>query len=133
MKKLIVASLLLFASQGIFAQYDWSKLSSEYLEMFTTAESISEETDKISTDETGVTIHGQNLALTFQRKLILNSTKEHFKYYLVKTDGRPIKLDKLNTEKVLRKYKAAVDGIKEDLEMNRGAQINDILSTFFTN
>lgn len=134
MKKLILASLLLFASHGIFAQYDWSKLSEEYLEMFNIAERVSEQTDKIVADEeNGITFHGANTSITFERKLDLRSEKEHFKYTLVKTGGVRIPLDKINTEKVLKRFKVAINKVNDDLKENRGAQVDDILSNLFSN
>lgn len=134
MKKLIVASLLLFASQGIFAQYDWSKLSEEYLEMYNIAERVAEQTEKISVDEeTGVTFQGGKTSIAFERKLDLRSTKEHYKYTLVKSGGVRIPLDKINTEKVLKRFKSAIDKVNDDLKVNRGAQVDDILSNLFSN
>ncbi len=134
MKKLIVASLLFFASQFTFAQYDWSKLSEEYLEMYNIAERVSEQTDKIGVDEeTGVTFHGANTSITFERKLDLRAAKEHYKYTLVKSGGVRIPLDKINTEKVLKRFKSAIDKVNDDLKVNRGAQVDDILSNLFSN
>ena len=132
MKKLIIASLLLFASQGIFAQLDWSQLSEEYSDMYLLAERVSEQTDRVVADENGVSLSGTAGPILFKRELDLKAKKEHFKYSLIKPDGTRIPLDKVFTETVIKKYTTLLNKVNKDLKVNRGAQVEELLNSLFS-
>ena len=130
MKKLIIASLLLFASQGIFAQLDWSDLSDDYAKMHALADRVAEQTDKVLSDENGVSLSGSQGDITFERSIDIRAKKEHFKYNLIKSDGSKIgPLDKVATERVIKKYSEVLTKVNESLKVNRGAQVEELLNS----
>ena len=131
MKKVFISLLLLFVSQGIFAQLDWSQLSDAYSKMFVLAERVAEQTDKIIADDNGVAIVGETGATTFERGIDLQAAKEHFKYKLVKADGSKIPLDKVLTEKVIKKYSDILKRVEESLKVDRGGEVEEILNSLF--
>ncbi len=132
MKKFIIASLLLFATQGIFAQLDWSQLSEDYSKTYLLAERVAEQTEKVSADEKGIGIVTKNGPVVLERSIDSRSTtKEDHRFKLIKSDGNKIPLDKISTEKVLDKYKIALEQIDEKLKADRKAQVEDILNSLF--
>ncbi len=132
MKKFIIASLLLFATQGIFAQLDWSQLSEDYSKTFLLAERVAEQTEKVSADEKGIGIVIKGGVVTLERSIDSRSTtQEDHRFKLIKSDGNKIPLDKISTEKVLEKYKLALEQIDEKLKADRKAQVEDILNSLF--
>lgn len=132
MKKLIIASLLLFTTQGIFAQLDWSQLSDTYTRMFVLAERVADETDKVIADDNGVGLAIEGGVVTLERTVdVRSTTQQHYKYKLVKLDGNKIPLDKISTEKVINKYADVLNKINESLKIDRGAQVDEILNSLF--
>jgi len=137
MKKLIFSLLLMIASQGIFAQLDWKDLNDKYVDVFKIAETISEQTNKVAVSEDNIThigiLRSADVTINFDRKLDNRETQGKFyKYYLGSSNSDTrAPLDKLATEKVLDKYYELLTNLKETLDKDRDAKVDELLNSLF--
>ena len=137
MKKVFIALLLLFVSQGIFAQHDWTKLNSDYLEVFRLAEIISEQTNRVTvsddTNHIGILRSG-DVSVNFDRKLDSRESVhgKFYKYYLGSSNSETrAQLDKIATEKVVTKYRELLTKLKVSLDEERDDKVDDLLNSLF--
>ncbi len=135
MNKLIFG-LLLLVTQGVWAQLDWKDLDEDYKKLYVLAERVSEQTNQVIVGEnaTSVGIVKGEGVLKIDRvahKLKTNQ-KNHFKYYFGSSasDSRLL-LDKIATEKVIRKYTDYLSVLKEELNKNRDAKVDKLLNNLF--
>ncbi len=133
MKKLIIAALLLLSSQAIFAQLDTKLLSKEYDDMFILAERVSDQTDKVIADEEkGIGFVKGDKTFILERTADKRSdVNTQYLFKLVKPDGKKIPLDKVSTEKVIKKFNTLLVDMEASLKAEHGAQVKEILDTLF--
>ena len=138
MKKLIIAFLFLFASQGIFAQYDWKDLNEKYLEAYKLAEAVSEQTNRVSVSEDTTThigiVRSGDVSVNFDRKLdeSRETQGKFYKYYLGSSNADTrAQLDKIATEKVINKYIQLLTNLKVTLDEDRDAKVDELLNSLF--
>ena len=137
MKKLFISLFMLLASQGIFAQLDWKDLNAKYVEVFKIAETISEQTNKVTVSEDKIVhigiLRSADVTINFDRKLDTRETQGKFyKYYLGSSNSDTrAPLDKLATEKVLDKYYELLSSLKETLDKDRDAKVDELLNSLF--
>lgn len=137
MKKLFISFLFLFASQAIFAQYDWTQLNAKYVEAFKLAELISDQTNRVSVSEDDMThigiVRKGDVTVNFDRKLDKRETQGSFyKYYLGSSNSENrAQLDKLATEKVITKYLELLTKLKTSLDEERDDKVDELLNSLF--
>lgn len=133
MKKIIIASLLLFSTQFTFAQLETKLLAKEYHDMFILAERVAEQTDNVVADEeegVGFVKDGKSYLLQMSKDKRSNVNAQYL-FKLVKPDGKKIPLDKVNTEVVIKKFNSLLTKTEESLKEEHASQVKDILGLLF--
>ena len=138
MKKVFIALLLLFVSQGIFAQHDWKDLNNKYMEVFRLAEIISEQTNRVSVSEDNTNhigiVRSGDVSVNFDRKLDSRESIQgkFYKYYLGSSNSETrAQLDKIATEKVVDKYLELLTKLKVSLDEERDDKVDELLNSLF--
>jgi len=133
MKKLMLLLLLVGAGLTTQAQEDWSQMTEVFDQVYSLATDLNEQTDKVTAHGSVISIITGKGTISVERKLDPKKAKElkHYYYNLLTSSGKSIRLDKMNSERVIETFQAKLLKLKEELRVNQDADVEEILGNLF--
>lgn len=133
MKKLFLLLLMVGTGLTTQAQEDWTKLTGIFDQVYTLATDLNAQTDKVTAQGSVISIATGKGTISVERKIDKTKQAEvkHFYYNLLTSNGKAIRLDKMNAERVIETFQAKLLKLKEELRVNQDADVEQILGNLF--
>ncbi|WP_298547323.1 hypothetical protein [uncultured Aquimarina sp.] len=133
MKKLFLLLLMVGAGSTIQAQEDWRDQKKIFDDVYSLATDLNAQTDKVTAQGSVISIQTGKGTISVERELDKSKPKElqHFYYNLLTSNGKSIRLDKMNAERVIESFQSKLLKLKEELRVNQDADVENILKDLF--
>ncbi len=133
MKKLFLLLLMVGAGSTMQAQEDWAKMTEIFDQVYSLATDLNQQTEKVTAQGSVISIITGKGTISVERKQDKSKPEEkkHFYYNLLTSNGKSIKLDKMNAERVIESFQSKLLKLKEELRVNQDADVENILKNLF--
>ncbi|MFC5047936.1 hypothetical protein ACFSTE_00820 [Aquimarina hainanensis] len=129
MKKIFLFCFVFTLGLTSQAQENWSTLMEVFDQVYSVATDVGKETDKVIAKGNVISIVKENGTVSLQKKRDKSVPIEFYEYVLVTTTGKEIKLDKMQSEKVIEKFQVVLQRVKESLKENNSKEVESILNS----
>ncbi len=133
MKKLFLLLFLLGIGLVSQAQEEWTTLDEVQKQVYHLAKELNKETDKVVAQGNVISITTGKGTVSVEKKLDKSKPeeKQHFYYNLLTANGKVIRLDKMNAERVLESFQSKLLKLKIELRENQDVEVESILNSLF--
>ena len=133
MKKLFLLLFIVGTGLTMQAQEDWTKLTEVFDQVYGLATDLNQQTEKVTAQGSVISIVTGKGTISVERKQDKSKPedKKHFYYNLLTSNGKLIKLDKMNAERVIESFQSKLLKLKEELRVNQDADVENILKDLF--